>query len=328
MTRPLRIEYPGAWYHAMNRGASYRNIFSEKVDYDQFIIVLKESCNLFNTFISSYCLMPNHYHLLIHTPEGNLSRVMRHINGVYTQRYNKKHKKDGPLFRGRYKAILVQEEEYLTGVVKYIHNNPLKAGLVKNIKDFTWSSHSIYLKGKSKEKWLSIDPALMTFSDRRRRAVDYYKEFMEEKIGDEINKFYSKKNQGSILGEESFIKWIKENYIYPDNKPDIEIREKKRIQGEVMIEKINFGVCAFFGIEETELFLSKRGKENIPRLFAILLSKELSGLFLSEIGKFYKMISYRTVGSNSYRFNERVKRNKKISKQFNKLKSLCSQTRT
>lgn len=101
----------------------------------------------------------------------------------------------------------------------------------------------------------------MTFSDRRRRAVDYYKEFMEEKIGDEINKFYSKKNQGSILGEESFIKWIKENYIYPDNKPDIEIREKKRIQGEVMIEKINFEVCAFFGIEETELFLSKRGKE-------------------------------------------------------------------
>ena len=308
----------------MNRGGNYRRIFCDQKDYNLFLIVLNESCRLFNAFLSSYCLMPNHYHLLLHTPEGNLSRVMRHLNGVYTQRYNKKHKRDGHLFRGRYKAVLVQGEKYLTGVVKYIHNNPVKARLVKNIKDYKWSSHNIYLKGKSKEKWLDVEPVLMNFSNKRGQAVNLYKEFMDEKIDTEISKFYSKKYQSSILGEESFVEWIKKHYIYSDKKPNIEIKEKRRIQGEGMVKRINSEVCGFFGIKEESLYKSRRGGENIPRLMAILLTRELSGFPFPFIAKLYKINSYRTVGSNCYRFTEKLKKNKKLSKQFNRLKSLCS----
>lgn len=325
MSRPLRIEYSGAWYHAMNRGANYRRIFSDEEDYNLFIIVLNESCRLFNAFLSSYCLMPNHYHLLIHTPEGNLSRVMRHLNGIYTQRYNKKHKRDGPLFRGRYKAILVQEEEYLTGVAKYIHNNPLKAGLARNIKDYKWSSHNIYLKGKSKENWLDIDPVLMNFSTKRRQAVKLYKEFMEEKIDDEISKFYSKKNQSSILGDETFIEKIKERFIYFDKNLNIEIKEKKMLQGEGRVKVINKAVCRFYGEEENKLYGSRKGKENLARLMAICLSRELSGFHFPEIAKRYKMLSYRTVGTACYRFTEKMKKNKKLARQYTKIKNKCSQ---
>ncbi len=325
MVRPLRIEYPGAWYHAMNRGAGYRKIFSDKEDCRLFLTTLKEACNLFNVYVSSYCLMPNHYHLLVFTPEGNLSRFMRHLNGVYTQRYNRVHKKDGPLFRGRYKAVLVQEEHYLTGVVRYIHRNPLKAGMVKKIEDYKWSSCKNYMKGKSGEEWLNIDPVLLSFARKRSQATAMWKEFAKQDLDDEVTKFYSKKNQSSILGEASFIKKIKERFVYSDHQLNVEIKEKKGIQGEGRIEKINHEVCKYFKISEDKLFSSSRGEENIQRHIAVSLARELSGLSFSAIAKRYKISSYRTVGSLCCRFREKLKKNKRLSKQYEKIKTLCSQ---
>lgn len=100
MSRPLRIEYPGAWYHIMNRGRRRENIYTTSTDYHLFVDVMKETAEMFHLKVSAYCLMSNHYHLLVHTPDGNLSRCMRHINGVYTQRYNRTHKKDGQALPG------------------------------------------------------------------------------------------------------------------------------------------------------------------------------------------------------------------------------------
>ena len=133
MSRPLRIEYPDAWYHVMNRGRRREKIFSGIKDYTLFIGLLKESCYMWHVRIGAFCLMPNHYHILIQTPEGNISRCMRHINGVYTQRFNRIHGCDGPLFRGRYKSILVEAETYLLELLRYIHRNPLKAGLAESL---------------------------------------------------------------------------------------------------------------------------------------------------------------------------------------------------
>lgn len=324
MARPLRIEYPGAWYHAMNRGLNQSDIYLSKSDYELFVQVLKEACELFHVFVSSYCLMSNHYHILLCTPEGNLSRFMRHLNGVYTQRHNRKHKKDGPLFRGRYKAILVQEEEYIKGVVRYIHRNPLKAKIVTDLGKYSWSSHRVYEKGKSKEVWLNIDDVLGSFSGKRRIAIRMYKEFVRQEIDQELDKFYSKKQQSSILGEESFIKSIRERFIFSDRDLKIEIKEKKKIQSEGRIEKINIEVCSFFGVNEDKLYSSKRGKENLPRLVAISLSRELSGFKFPEIAKKYKITTYRTAGAICYRFNEKLKVNKKIARQYKRLKSICS----
>jgi REP element-mobilizing transposase RayT len=117
----------------MNRGRRAENIFSAKTDYQVFIELLKECSELWNVNISAFCLMPNHYHLLIQTQDANLSRCMRHLNGVYTQRYNRSHHCDGQLFRGRYKSILVDEDSYLLQLVRYIHRNPLRAGLIDNM---------------------------------------------------------------------------------------------------------------------------------------------------------------------------------------------------
>ena len=150
MTRPLRVEIPDAWYHIMNRGRRGEAVFIDKEDYQAFIQVLIESTDMWNLRVSAYCLMSNHYHLLVQTPAANISRCMRHINGVYTQRYNRRHRCDGQLFRGRYKSILVSGDSYLLQLVRYIHKNPVKAGIVSEPEKYLWSSHKPYLSAARK----------------------------------------------------------------------------------------------------------------------------------------------------------------------------------
>ena len=134
MARPLRIQYPGAWYHVMNRGASHQGIFLDDEDRKDFLKLLGETSKMWRIQVHAFCLLDNHYHLLIHTPLGNLSRSMRYVNGIYTQRFNRRHGNDGPIFRGRFKAILIDADSYLLEVVRYIHLNPVKANLVARLR--------------------------------------------------------------------------------------------------------------------------------------------------------------------------------------------------
>jgi putative transposase len=129
MARPSRIEYPGAVYHIMSRGSGRQKVFLSRSDYRGFLRTVSEAHDLWGIEVFAYCLMPNHYHLCVRTPRGNLSRVMRHVDGLYTQRFNRSHKRDGSLFRGRYKAIVVDANECLMAVVRYIHLNPVDGQL-------------------------------------------------------------------------------------------------------------------------------------------------------------------------------------------------------
>ena len=177
MSRPLRIQYPDAWYHVMNRGRRGEEIFEGKKDYESFIELLKDLVEDYNVNIAAYCLMSNHYHLLIQTPEGNISRTMRHLNGVYTQRYNRLHHCDGQLFRGRYKCILIDADSYLLELVRYIHRNPLEAGIVKDLSEYTWSSHTGYLSGLKKWDWLHKNYILSLFAKNKAESIRRYKQF-------------------------------------------------------------------------------------------------------------------------------------------------------
>ncbi len=132
MARPLRIEFAGALYHITSRGDGGDDIYIDDNDRENFLAVLGHVCERFNWVCHSYCLMSNHYHLLIETPEGNLSQGMRQLNGVYTQRFNRNHERVGHVFQGRYKAILVDADNYLVQLIRYIHLNPARAGLVKD----------------------------------------------------------------------------------------------------------------------------------------------------------------------------------------------------
>ena len=140
MARPLRIAYPGAYYHVTSRGNEQKHVFKSRKDREKFLNYLASATQRYGAVIHVYCLMTNHYHLLIETPEGNLSQIMRHINGAYTTYFNVKRKRSGHLFQGRFKAILVQTVAYAAELSRYIHLNPVRAGMVEKPGDYLWSS--------------------------------------------------------------------------------------------------------------------------------------------------------------------------------------------
>jgi REP element-mobilizing transposase RayT len=196
----------------MNRGRRREEIFTSPQDYQLFVEVLKEAAEIFHLQVAAYCLMPNHYHLLIHTPDGNVSRCMRHVNGIYTQRFNRRYKIDGQLFRGRFKALLVDADSYLLELLRYIHRNPLLAGLAENLDAYEYSSHKAYISDNAKWDWLHKDFVLSMFSAKKRQAVKAYKEFVAQGEPQEIVDFFSLKNMPSIIGTKEFKEWIRERF--------------------------------------------------------------------------------------------------------------------
>ena len=180
MSRPLRIEYLGAWYHIMNRGLGRRRIFRSDKDHHYFLSLLADATDRFNAEWHAYCLMSNHYHLMLRTPDGKLQRIMRHINGLYTQYFNRSHKRDGPLFRGRYKAVLVDAESHWLQLSRYVHRNPAEAGLVQRLADYPWSSYCAYIELTEPPPWLTTKYLLQAAGQRQRTTR--YAAFVEQRI--------------------------------------------------------------------------------------------------------------------------------------------------
>jgi len=310
MSRPLRIQYTDAWYHVMNRGRRGEKIFETKEDYWSFIELLQEVTDIFNLKVAAYCLMPNHYHLLIRTPDANLSRSMRHLNGVYTQRFNKRHSCDGQLFMGRYKSIVVESDSYALELVRYIHRNPLESRLVNDLQKYQWSTHKPYLSDAKKWKWLHKEYILKMFSKSKTESIKLYKQFVLKDTPEEINKIFGRKNLPVVIGSENFVDLIKDRFF--NSKDFEEVPEAKSLAPD--IEKITHTVCKVYDIEETDLYVSRRGYFNEPRNVAVYLMRILRSDTLKVVGEKLRIDKYSTVSS----IVERVKYEMKVDKGLNK----------
>ncbi|MBM9537547.1 transposase [Desulfobulbus alkaliphilus] len=316
MSRPLRIEYPGAWYHVMNRGRRKEEIFLTRGDYDNFIKILQEASENWHIKISAYCLMPNHYHLLVNTPKGNISRCMRHINGIYTQRFNRQHKTDGQLFRGRYKAVLVEADSHLLEVLRYIHRNPLRAGLVEEMDEVTWSSHHGYLSAAKKWAWLDKDVLLTMLCAKKSGRRAAYEDFVSKDTSEEIERFYSLKNLPSVLGGDAFKDWLKEKFQHLCFHEEI---PESRILAPTA-EEIIREVCDHFQVEREQLTVTRRGRENLPRDMAVYLVRLLGHSTLNEVGKYFGMKNYSTVSSAVERLKSRMKKDRMVRKHLDEVR--------
>lgn len=203
MARPLRLEFAGALYHVTSRGNERKSIFLDEADFDGFLQILSEVCERYNWVIHSYCLMTNHYHLLVETPDANLSKGMRQLNGVYTQWFNRKHRRVGHLFQGRYKAILVDKDSYLLELSRYIILNPIRAHMVDNLSEWPWSSWRFVMLETEAPAWLAIDTMLLQFSKYRAIARRKFAHFVEQGKG--VNPWKNISNQ-VFLGSDDFVK--------------------------------------------------------------------------------------------------------------------------
>lgn len=205
MSRPLRIEWPGGRYHVTSRGDRREPIVEDDRDRRAWVEVLGETCERFNWRVHAWCLMGNHYHLLLETPEGNLSRGMRHLNGVWSQCFNRRHRKVSHVFQGRYKGIIVQRESYLLELARYVVLNPVRAGLVNAVHEWPWSSYGAMLVGSGAESpvWLETDWLLAQFSHTRGEAVSRYVDFVRAGVG--LPSVWEQLQAQVFLGSETFL---------------------------------------------------------------------------------------------------------------------------
>lgn len=184
MTRPLRLEFPGALYHVTSRGNRQKPIFHDDSDRYAWQETLGLVCRRHHFIVHSFCQMGNHFHLLVETPEANLAQGMRQLNGVYTQHVNRRHRLVGHLFQGRYKAILVQKQRYLLALCRYIALNPVRAKMVASPDDWQWSSHHFLVHSAHPPGWLEHDRLLGQFGATRETALPAYRAFVLAGMGE------------------------------------------------------------------------------------------------------------------------------------------------
>ena len=234
MARPLRIEYPGAVYHITSRGNEKKPVYKDDQDRKNFLFILDKVNKRYHWLCHTYCLMDNHFHLLIETPEGNLSIGMRQLNGVYTQAFNKRHRRVGHLFQGRYKAILIQKDSHLLEVCRYVVQNPVRAGLVEDPAQWRWSSYSAAAGREKPSSCLTTNWVLGQFSSKRRKAEREYREYVHREM--ERDSIWVGVRGQAILGEDDFVDKLTD---YLGRQKDVpEIPKSQRYATRPALEKL------------------------------------------------------------------------------------------
>lgn len=321
MSRPLRIQFEGAVYHVMNRGAARQVTFIDDEDGQAFLNTLGEAHRLWGIEVLAYALMGNHYHLCLRTPKGNLSRVMRHLDGVYTQRFNRRHQRDGPLFRGRYQAILVDEDEYLVQVVRYIHLNPVEAGIVRRPEEYRWSSHPQYQQAKRVPMWLRTEEVLEMLGGRQA-----FHEFVLSGNEEALEEFYRSERHGPVLGSEGFIEKVGARSV--KLRLGREVPRYQRQGVEATPERVIRGVAGLYKVPEEEVLKGVRGKENEARKVAMYLVRRCCEQTLGETAQRFGLGSYGAVGWGCHGIRVRMEREKKFRDRIEALAAEICQQKT
>lgn len=256
MSRPLRIEYAGAVYHVTSRGNEKKPVFRTDTDRQDFLNTLQHVNKRYNWICHAYCLMTNHYHLLIDTPDGNLSIGMRQLNGVYTQLFNKLHGRTGHLFQGRYKAILIQKDSHLLEVCRYVVLNPVRAKMVERPEDHAWSSYLATAGKATPHPCLTTDWVLGQFSGKRGKAEQEYRQFVSWGIGEKS--IWTGVRGQALLGEESFMEQMVDHLRKHKAIPEIPRHQRYAARPPL---------AALFpeGLRKNEKRLQKRLSEAVER---------------------------------------------------------------
>ncbi len=234
MARPLRIEFNDALYHVTARGDRRESIFEDDADRERFVELLGEVVGVFNWRCHAYCLMGNHYHALIATPDANLSKGMRQLNGVFTQWSNRRHRRTGHLFQGRFKGILVDSDSYLLELTRYVVLNPVRARMVKRPGDWEWSSYRATIGLVDAPEWLKTDELLAQFGTRRSRAIAAYERFVRAGIG--ADSPWQHLNRQAFLGDDTFVAKMQKRAL--GQSDDLNIPKAQRRPPAPSLERI------------------------------------------------------------------------------------------
>jgi len=313
MARPIRIEYGGAFYHVTARGNERKRIFFSISDYKKFKEYLREAQDKYGYMLHCYILMPNHYHLVLETPDGNLSKVMHYINGSFTNYVNRRKARSGHLFQGRYKAILVDKDNYLLELSRYVHLNPVRAKINAMPEEYPHSSYRSYIF-KKREDIVHRDLILSMISQESQHKRKKYRQFVESGIEGIIDNPLKKTYGGAILGGKTFIKDVLER-VKVRAIQDRETSHRRELQSVYAIDSIVETVAAHFQVSLEDV----KRSNGLYRNISIHLLKKWTSINNREIGDLFGGLTYSAVSKADKRFHEKRIKNRKLSKDMKKI---------
>jgi REP element-mobilizing transposase RayT len=324
MARPLRIQYEGVVYHVTCRGNERKDIFKDDADRERFLRILSQAVNIYSVKLCSYVLMTNHFHLLVETSLGNLSEFMRHFNITYTGYYNRRHKRVGHLYQGRYASILVDRDAYLSVLSRYIHLNPVRLKehektphkeKLRLLLSYPWSSLQGYLRRRKKEPFIAYDLALGEYggdTDRARKA--YAKALYAE-----LDKVFEMRREvvgGSVIGGATFLDWVRETFL--EASKDRERPSVKGIHSHVGKEVVFKAIQKETG-KDIDILRRERGPF---RQMAMELLYTRGGLTGPAIGALFG-IDYSAVSQERKRFREKLSEDRKLKALYERIAGGC-----
>ena len=313
MSRPLRTTYPGAIYHIINRGSHKDRIFRRKRDKEAFLSRMLETAQLFDVIVYGYCLMDNHFHLLVQTLNPNISQFMQRLQGGYANWFRTKYGQVGPLFQGRYKSVLVEDESYLVTLSAYIHLNPVRAKMVKNAAEYKWSSCAVYLENAESEL---VDPKpVLSYAG----GIENYRYILVGMLNESPEKeaIYGKY---SLLGNDAFREKIARQHL-KNNKKDDELHydtqpDYKKITKRTA-RSVRDTVAVVMGVSSE--ILTAKTQNNIARKMYGLMLKREAQLCIIKVAKIMQMKPL-AAGDLIRRFEKQLLQSKDLQKIANNIK--------
>lgn len=315
MSRDRRIDYHHAWHHVMNRGTGSKKIFYSAQDRKKFLSILAKTVEQYEIEIHAYCLMGNHYHLLIKTPTARLSPAIQYLNSLYARHYNFIRKTDGPLFRGRFKSTVIEDNNYLLTVSRYIHLNPVKASITDRSENYFWSSMPAYLGLREKPAWLQIDKVLSYFSGDTK--LSEYQKFVNNSETSGADICYDDDQWVTSLGSKDFLASVK-SFQELTRRQGVE-----RIASHLpSIEHIQKTVADHYNVPLRTIEKHTLMEENLPRAMAIYLSRYLGKQPHSKIARSFHNKSPASSSMAISRFKKKMKADFAITEEMMQLAKL------
>ena len=324
MVRPLRIDYANAYYHVTSRGNERREIFKDDRDRGVFLEKLQASLAIYSVKLHAYVLMGNHFHLIVQTPKANLSTFMRHFNVSYTAFYNRRHRRAGHLYQGRFKAIVVEADSYLLELSRYVHLNPVRVELmrrkamteqVKYLRSYGWSSLDGYLNGGNRKSWVVYDDVLNYVEGSRKRYAEF--------IGEGLKRGYAspwEDLQGQVvLGSEGFWGRVKEKRSRKGQ--DLREQTSLRILERVELEKVLRKGAAYFKLRPEQLQRRRSGYRDQRALVMEMMYRH-SGVSQKQIGGYLGGMDYTAISHERGRIRHKMLEDGRLRKWERELQSL------
>jgi putative transposase len=335
MARPLRIEYPGAWYHVTCRGNERSNIYRDDKDKRRFLKALGESAEAFKVEVHCYTLMSNHFHIILRTPGANLSRFMQRFNTAYITYYNLRHHRSGHLYQGRFKSVLIEADEYLLELSRYIHLNPVRLKRYQSssvrkraeiLKSYEWSSLGGYIGLRSSNHFMHYQAVLGYMGGENRKGRERYRDYVLEGLSEEIENPLGRAKADAILGTDSFVSWLKKKFLDVKEWRSQDFSHIKTLQREIPVEEIAKVVGEEYGVEPREILrVRSQWREARQVLIEMSYLLNLGSKSLEESGKELGGIGAGALVHTHKRIQERMKKDKEISRRIERIYRHISQ---